>query len=95
MKPGQFFKLLIMCFPLMYGGSLIGNMLAALLSGGKASNSVSDLAMQFDVWNVVFLVILGPLFEDGSSARNSSAARANTAKKPRSCSPHCSLAWCT
>ena len=64
MKPGQFFKLLIMCFPLMYGGSLIGNMLAALLSGGKASNSVSDLAMQFDVWNVVFLVILGPLFEE-------------------------------
>lgn len=64
MKPGQFFKLLIMCFPLMYGGSLIGNMLASLLSGGKASNSVSDLAMQFDVWNVVFLVILGPLFEE-------------------------------
>ena len=64
MKPGQFFKLLVMCFPLMYGGSLIGNMLAALLSGGKASNSVSDLAMQFDVWNVVFLVILGPLFEE-------------------------------
>jgi len=64
MKPGQFFKLLVMCFPLMYVGSLIGNMLAALLSGGKASNSVSDLAMQFDVWNVVFLVILGPLFEE-------------------------------
>mgnify|MGYP000872717383 CR=1 FL=1 len=64
MKPGQFFKLLVMCFPLMYVGSLIGNMLASLLSGGKASNSVSDLAMQFDVWNVVFLVILGPLFEE-------------------------------
>ena len=64
MKPGQFFKLLVMCFPLMYVGSLIGNMLASLLSGGNASNSVSDLAMQFDVWNVVFLVILGPLFEE-------------------------------
>ena len=64
MKPGQFFKLLVMCFPLMYVGSLIGNMLAALLSGGKASNSVSDLAMQFDEWNVVFLVILVPLFEE-------------------------------
>ena len=64
MKPGQFFKLLVMCFPLMYVGSLIGNMLASLLSGGNASNSVSDLAMQFNVWNVVFLVILGPLFEE-------------------------------
>lgn len=64
MKPSQFFKLLVMCFPLMYAGSLIGNMLSSLLSGGNASNSVSDLAMQFDVWNVVFLVILGPLFEE-------------------------------
>lgn len=64
MKPSQFFKLLVMCFPLMYVGSLIGNMLSSLLSGGNASNSVSDLAMQFDVWNVVFLVILGPLFEE-------------------------------
>ena len=58
MKPGQFFKLLVMCFPLMYVGSLIGNMLASLLSGGNASNSVSDLAMQFDVWNVVFLSLI-------------------------------------
>ena len=38
MKPDQFFKLLVMCFPLMYVGSLIGNMLASLLSGGNASN---------------------------------------------------------
>jgi membrane protease YdiL (CAAX protease family) len=63
-QPVMVVGLLLMCFPLMYVGSLIGNVLASLLSGGKASNSVSDLAMQFDVWNVVFLVILGPLFEE-------------------------------
>ena len=95
MKPGQFFKLLVMCFPLMYVGSLIGNMLASLLSGGNASNSVSDLAMQFDVWNVVFLVILGPLFEEWIFRKELISRMRKYGEKPRSCSPRCSLAWCT
>ena len=64
MKPSLFLKLLVMCFPLMYVGSIIGNFLAEALSDGKASDAVSDLAMQLDVWNVVFLVIIGPIFEE-------------------------------
>lgn len=64
MKPGMFFKLLVMCFPLMCAGSIIGNMLSMLFTDGKATNNVSELALDVNIWNVVFLVIIGPIFEE-------------------------------
>ena len=64
MRPGMFFKLLLMCFPLIWLGGVIGNMLSMLLSDGQATDSVSELAMQLNVWNVVFLVVVGPVFEE-------------------------------
>lgn len=39
-------------------------MLSLALSDGEATNRVADLAMQTNIWNVVFLVILGPIFEE-------------------------------
>lgn len=64
MKPGMFFKLLLMCLPMMWVGSMVGSMLSLALSDGEATNRVADLAMQTNIWNVVFLVILGPILEE-------------------------------
>lgn len=87
MKPGMFFKLLFMCLPMMWVGSMVGSMLSLALSDGEATNRVADLAMQTNIWNVVFLVILGPIFEDGCSASSSSTTLANTERKRRFCCP--------
>ena len=51
--------------------------------------------MQFDVWNVVFLVILGPLFEEWIFRKELISRTRKYGEKPRLCSPRCSLAWCT
>lgn len=64
MKPGLFFKLLLMCLPMMWAGSMVGSMLSLALSNGEATDRVADLAMQTNIWNVVFLVIVGPIFEE-------------------------------
>lgn len=64
MKPGLFFKLLLMCLPMMWAGSVFGSMLSMVLSDGEATDRVADLAMQTNIWNVVFLVIVGPIFEE-------------------------------
>lgn len=64
MKPGLFFKLLLMCLPMMWVGSVFGSMLSMALSNGEATDRVADLAMQTNIWNVVFLVIVGPVFEE-------------------------------
>ena len=59
MTPGRFFTLLLMCLPIMYGGSIIGNLLSMALSGGTAQNAIADLAMANDPAMIVFGVILG------------------------------------
>lgn len=64
MKPGLFFKLLLMCLPMMWAGSVFGSMLSMVLSNGETTDRVADLAMQTNIWNVVFLVIVGPVFEE-------------------------------
>lgn len=64
MKPGLFFKLLLMCLPMMWAGSVFGSMLSMVLSNGEATDRMADLAMQTNIWNVVFLVIVGPIFEE-------------------------------
>lgn len=87
MKPGMFFKLLLMCLPMMWVGSMVGSMLSLALSDGEATNRVADLAMQTNIWNVVFLVILGPISKNGCSASSSSTTLANTERKRRFCCP--------
>ncbi len=64
MTPGRFCLLLLMCLPIMYGGNIIGIVLAGLVSGGKASNSLETTFSQ-SVWaNLVFTVIAAPLMEE-------------------------------
>lgn len=61
---GKFLIVFIMCFCLMYGGSLLGNFLSALLSGGTANNALDVLAMDNSPLKVLFMVILAPLMEE-------------------------------
>ncbi len=64
MRPGMFFKLLVMCFPIMCLGSIIGVVFSMAASNGQATNRVSELAQHPDIWSVVFLVAVGPFFEE-------------------------------
>lgn len=61
---GKFLIVFIMCFCLMYGGSIVGNLLTALLSGGNASNALDVLAMDESPLKILFMVILAPLMEE-------------------------------
>lgn len=65
LKPGRFFALLLMCFPLMYGGSILGTLFSSLFSGGTSSNRMEDITGGNSVViNVIALVILAPLVEE-------------------------------
>lgn len=66
LAPRDFFALLLMCFPVMQIGNLLGTLLAALLSGGQAVNSL-DVMMQDAIpgWvKVLVLMVLAPLVEE-------------------------------
>ncbi|KAB7789421.1 CPBP family intramembrane glutamic endopeptidase [Bifidobacterium cebidarum] len=65
MKPGEFIQLFIMCFPVMYAGSIIGNILSAAMTDGQASNRLNELMVDGDWWmNVLFIGVLAPIFEE-------------------------------
>lgn len=60
----NFFLFLMMCFPLMYGGSILGVLISLVLSGGQATNSVTAIFMDDSWWKIVFAVVLAPLCEE-------------------------------
>lgn len=55
---------LLMSFPLMQGGNLIGTLLSFLFSGGQAENPLNELAMDTGFLKILFMVILAPLMEE-------------------------------
>lgn len=61
---GNFFVFLIMCFPLMYGGNLIGTLLSSLLSGGSAQNPLNSFAFDSSPLKILVIVVLAPLAEE-------------------------------
>lgn len=60
----NFWVLLLMCFPVMYFGNLIGTLLSMILSGGSAQNGLLNYAMDTSVLKIVVMVILAPLVEE-------------------------------
>lgn len=60
----DFMIFLLMCFPLMYGGSLLGNLLSMLFSGGNATNALYTYAFDESPLKVIVLVVLAPIFEE-------------------------------
>lgn len=60
----NFWVLLLMCFPMMYFGNLVGTLLSIVLSGGSAQNALLNYAMDTSVLKIVVMVILAPLVEE-------------------------------
>lgn len=60
----EFISILLMCFPMMYTGAFLGNILAEFLSGGKAQNALVSLAMDESPLKILMMVVLAPLFEE-------------------------------
>ena len=60
----QFFRYLLMCMPIMYGGNLLGNYLSSLLSGGTAENALQTYVSGNPLYTIVFAVIIAPLLEE-------------------------------
>ena len=60
----NFAILLLICFPVMYGGNLLGNLISALLSGGAAENGLNSYALDDSPLKFLVMVILAPLLEE-------------------------------
>lgn len=60
----EFLIYLLMCFPLMYGGNIIGNLLAALFTGGTAQNGLDAYVFNDSPLSLPVLVFLAPLLEE-------------------------------
>lgn len=65
MRAGEFLRILIMVVAVGYVGNIIGTVLSLVLSGGRSSNRIVDILAGGDWWvNVLFLVVLAPIFEE-------------------------------
>lgn len=62
--PGRLLIYLLMCFPIMYGGNLIGTLLSYMFSSGAAENPLNSLVSESSWIQVVVLAVLAPLFEE-------------------------------
>ena len=60
----RFIALLVMCFPIMYAGNLVGNILSAVLSGGKAENGLIDIISTLNPLSILVVVVIGPVLEE-------------------------------
>ena len=61
---GKFWALLLMCFPVMFIGNLVGTFLSGLLSGGTAQNGVEAMVSGGNPLILFTVVILAPLVEE-------------------------------
>lgn len=61
---GKLVKMICCCFPIMFAGALIGNILSSLLSSGNAENPVAELVSALDPLVIFFTVIAAPVCEE-------------------------------
>jgi membrane protease YdiL (CAAX protease family) len=60
----NFFLFLLMCFPMMYGGNLVGTLLSTLLSGGRAENALNRYIFDDSPLKILVIVVLAPILEE-------------------------------
>ena len=60
----EFISYAIIGFPIMYLGNIIGTLLSGFVSGGQAVNGITELLGGNILIEVLFLVIIGPFFEE-------------------------------
>lgn len=61
---GWFLKYLLMCFPMLVGGNLLGSWLALIFSTGQAENPLLEFASSTNPLKILFMVILAPILEE-------------------------------
>ena len=64
LHPGDFLTLLPAALPIVYGGNLLGTLLASVLTMGTAFNRLALLSAQMDIPLALYVVFLGPLAEE-------------------------------
>ncbi len=64
LRPAEYLKLLLISLPIIYGGNLLGNLLASALTMGKAFNRLGTLTARMDLPLALYVVFLGPFSEE-------------------------------
>ena len=60
----RFWVILLICFPLLVGGNLLGNILSSAFSGGTAKNPLDAVAMEGSVLSILLLAVAAPVVEE-------------------------------
>ena len=64
MSAKGFWTAFLMCFPMIFFGAIIGNLLAQILSGGRSVNNVVELVSKQDPMIVLTMIIAAPTLEE-------------------------------
>ena len=62
--PEEFPALFLAALPIIYGGNLLGNLLASLLTMGRAVNRLGELSSRMTVPLALYVTCVGPLAEE-------------------------------
>ncbi len=62
--PEEFPALFLAALPIIYGGNLLGNLLASLLTMGRAVNRLGELSSRMTVPLAIYVTFVGPLAEE-------------------------------
>ncbi len=60
----RFMILILVCFPIMQAGSIIGTLLSEILSFGKTSNPLDTVTEGGSIFEAIALVVVAPLVEE-------------------------------
>ena len=64
LSPREFPRLLLAVLPVVYGGNLVGSLLASLMTMGTAVNRLETVIGRMDLPLAVYMVLIGPLAEE-------------------------------
>ena len=64
LRPAEWLRLFLIALPIIYGGNLLGNLLASALTMGKAYNRLGMLTARMDLPLALYIVFLGPFSEE-------------------------------
>lgn len=61
---GRMVLLVLMCFPIMYVGNLVGNVVSAFFSAGQAENALVSMVEQMTIWKALTVAVVAPILEE-------------------------------
>lgn len=64
LRSKDYWTLFLMCFPLLYGGSILGSTLSEALSGGESVNPVDSLVSDPNWLQILITVAIAPMLEE-------------------------------